>query len=426
VCKQSAMLLQHKVYILYTHNRLRSKLALGKQQNKEGMMGSGKNIYSVGWDCDLEFMAHKWTKSCTSLFMPSTSSLSGTQLVKGFDTTFHGRNITQHIDHAMRSWWTEYKRHGNVDYKNRYFSRQLYYGWANMAKGKLTRIGCSYSTCDGKRKALFSCIYDEKAQYENQQIYEPGKPCQADDDCSTYPHSKCLGSLGLCQKPYREAGLKTNNMCPQLNTTLTDESRVLALDQHNFYRSRLARGLEFNGETNSTQEGASGLMKMEYDCNLEWYAQIWADNCIFEHSDRKERPNQGQNLYMTSFTNVARNSMLHTAIELWWKELEEYGIPADGMLTKDVWTRKGNFIGHFTQMAWSDSVRLGCAVARCPQMGLVVCHYSPAGNIKGRHIYKLGSSCQQDVDCPHGSSCIEKEGLCSGPHYLEPHLVRNN
>ncbi|VDM63647.1 unnamed protein product [Angiostrongylus costaricensis] len=219
VCKQSAMLLQHKLYVLYTHNRLRSKLALGKQQNKEGMMGSGKNIYTVRWDCDLEFMAHKWTKSCTPLFMPSVTSLSGAQLVKGFDTIFHGRNIAQHIDHAMRSWWTEYKRHGNVDHKNRYFSRQLYYGWAN-----------------------------------------------------------------------------------------------------------------------------------EYDCNLEWYAQIWADNCIFEHSNRKERPNQGQNLYMTSFTNVEQNSMLHTAIELWWKELEEYGIPADGMLTKDVWTRKGNRIGHFTQV----------------------------------------------------------------------------
>ncbi|KAJ1349316.1 hypothetical protein KIN20_004811 [Parelaphostrongylus tenuis] len=254
LCKDSAMSQQHRDYILFTHNRLRSKLALGKQQNKKGLMGKGKNIYAMRWDCDLEFTARKWTKSCTSLRMPSATAPSGTQLVKGFDTIFHGRNITQHIDDAMRSWWTEYKRYGNNDYKNRYFSRQHYYGWANMAKGKSTRIGCSYSLCEGKRKAVFSCIYNEKAQYENQQIYEPGNPCQTDNDCSTYPRSKCLSLLGLCKTSSRKAGPISSNLCAG-QKRMTDQSRAIALDQHNFHRSRLARGLEFNGETNSALQG---------------------------------------------------------------------------------------------------------------------------------------------------------------------------
>ncbi|PIO67241.1 SCP-like protein [Teladorsagia circumcincta] len=115
-------------------------------------------------------------------------------------------------------------------------------------------------------------------------------------------------------------------------------------------RSRLARGLEFNAETNSTAPGAAGMLKMSYDCELERSAQSWADECIFEHSDRKGRPDQGQNLYMTSFVNLEPASVLHTAIEMWWKELEEFGIPADAILSEVTWMSKGNLIGHFTQV----------------------------------------------------------------------------
>ncbi|KIH50784.1 SCP-like protein [Ancylostoma duodenale] len=136
-CANSVMTLKHRNYILYTHNRLRSKLAQGRQPNKEGMMGSGKNIYLLKWDCDLERMARR------------------------FDMNWQGINATQHIDDSMRSWWLEYKKNGNVDFKNRYSSAQNYYGWANMAKGKTTRIGCSYWICDQQR-AIFTCVYNAK------------------------------------------------------------------------------------------------------------------------------------------------------------------------------------------------------------------------------------------------------------------------
>ncbi|KJH43046.1 hypothetical protein DICVIV_10953 [Dictyocaulus viviparus] len=153
-----------------------------------------------------------------------------------FDVILHGKNITQHIDGAMRSWWTEYKKYGNTDPKNRYFSRLQYYGWANMAKGKSTRIGCSYSSCDGQQRALFSCIYNERAHCENQPIYEAGKPCEIDDDCTTFPRSKCIQSLGLCQVSSKLIDRETNTMCAGLNTTMSDDTRIFALDQHNFYR----------------------------------------------------------------------------------------------------------------------------------------------------------------------------------------------
>ncbi|RCN32215.1 SCP-like protein [Ancylostoma caninum] len=302
-CANSVMTLKHRNYILYTHNRLRSKLAQGRQPNKEGMMGSGKNIYLLKWDCDLERMARRWSQACPSFPVVHTEKPSGSQLVKQFDMNWQGINATQHIDDSMRSWWLEYKRNGNVDFKNRYSSAQNYYGWANMAKGKTTRIGCSYWTCDQQR-AIFTCVYNAKAHCEKRKIYEPGPPCSSDDDCSTYPNS----------------------------------------------RSRLARGLEFNGEINATQPGARNMIKLEYDCHLEKYAQEWADKCTFEHSNSWERPNQGQNLYMTTIRNWETTSLLHTAMEIWWRELEEHGMPADAVLTESVWDQKGRLIGHFTQV----------------------------------------------------------------------------
>ncbi|EPB77799.1 SCP-like protein [Ancylostoma ceylanicum] len=320
-CANSVMTLKHRNYILYNHNRLRSKLAQGRQPNKEGMMGSGKNIYLLKWDCDLERMARRWSQACPSFPMAYTRNPSGSQLVKEFDMNWQGINATQHIDDAMRSWWLEYKKNGNVDFKNRYSSAQNYYGWANMAKGKTTRIGCSYWICDLQR-AIFTCVYN----------------------------AKCIPSLGLCQGPDIPEDRTKNEMCGGVEASMTDYARTTVLELHNFYRSRLARGLEFNGEINTTQPGARNMIKLEYDCRLEKYAQEWADKCTFEHSNSWERPNQGQNLYMTTIRNWETTSLLHTAMEIWWRELEEHGMPADAILSESVWDQKGRLIGHFTQM----------------------------------------------------------------------------
>lgn len=219
-------------------------------------------------------------------------------------------------------------------------------------------------------------------------IYENGKPCCDDKDCFTYPGSKCLVPEGLCQAPQVPKDDGQSSQCD--NPLISDLTRKWTLDQHNFYRSRLAKGLEWNGETNSSQPKASQMIKMvsefhtcplrcvlqKYDCLLERYAQNWANNCVFAHSPHYERPNQGQNLYMSSFTNPDPRSLIHTvpsiffcflyicsfdllsqsikklfkAVEKWWQELEEFGTPIDNVLTPELWDLKGKAIGHYTQV----------------------------------------------------------------------------
>ncbi|VDM81719.1 unnamed protein product, partial [Strongylus vulgaris] len=196
-------------------------------------MLSGKNIYLLKWDCDLERMAQEWAQSCPLPYARSRRVPRGSQLIKRINFNLHGKNVTQHIDNSMRSWWLEYRTRGNLDVENRYFNRQDYYGWANMAKGKTTRLGCSYMVCGDK--AIFTCVYNNKVNIEKRKIYESGRPCSSDRDCTTYPSSRCIPELGLCQAPDVPKDRTSNNMCGGVASSMTDYSRQFSLDVHNFY-----------------------------------------------------------------------------------------------------------------------------------------------------------------------------------------------
>ncbi|CAG2213593.1 unnamed protein product [Mytilus edulis] len=62
--------------------------------------------------------------------------------------------------------------------------------------------------------------------------------------------------------------------------------------------------------------------------------------------------------------------------------------------------------GHYTQVVWADSTKLGCAVGSCPSMTnlpsyfrnvkFVVCNYGPGGNFNGRKPYEEGTAASND------------------------------
>ena len=51
-------------------------------------------------------------------------------------------------------------------------------------------------------------------------------------------------------------------------------------------------------------------------------------------------------------------------------------------------SRTGNWedVGHFTQMIWPTTTRVGCALAATARTDYLVCRYSGAGNIDGRPV----------------------------------------
>jgi pathogenesis-related protein 1 len=47
----------------------------------------------------------------------------------------------------------------------------------------------------------------------------------------------------------------------------------------------------------------------------------------------------------------------------------------------------GAVCGHYTQVVWRSTRRLGCAVAHCADSEIWVCNYDPPGNYVGHRPY---------------------------------------
>ncbi|CAG7836512.1 unnamed protein product, partial [Allacma fusca] len=73
-------------------------------------------------------------------------------------------------------------------------------------------------------------------------------------------------------------------------------------------------------------------------------------------------------------------------------------------------------LGHFTQIAWADTYKIGCGYAFYNEgkwyRKLYICNYGPAGNIITTPMYQRGAPCSA---CPEGTYCSNQyPGLCTG------------
>ncbi|VDO76880.1 unnamed protein product [Haemonchus placei] len=96
-----------------------------------------------------------------------------------------------------------------------------------------------------------------------------------------------------------------------------------------------------------------------------------------------------------------------------WIELEHHGVPEENKFTMEVFN---NGVGHYTQVVWQSSKKIGCAVRWCEHMTLVGCEYAPAGNYLGSLIYDVGKPCTSNEDCKCANCvCSVEEALCIAP-----------
>ncbi|XP_052093281.1 cysteine-rich venom protein Mr30-like isoform X2 [Mytilus californianus] len=145
---------------------------------------------------------------------------------------------------------------------------------------------------------------------------------------------------------------------------------------------------------------ATNMMKMSWDDETAYIAQKWAENCVTSHESpglKRSIPGRfglGQNLFWGS-----RKYAWSEAIQSWYDEISDFTFNGQNVFSK---------IGHYTQVVWADSIKLGCGYAHCTttRIHLYVCNYGPAGNIGDTSKpYKQGTPCQ---DCP--GNCANK--LC--------------
>ncbi|CAO2581649.1 Glioma pathogenesis-related protein 1 [Lemmus lemmus] len=147
---------------------------------------------------------------------------------------------------------------------------------------------------------------------------------------------------------------------------------------------------------------ARNMMYMSWDPELARIAKMWTKVCQFEHNPRlKSRlhPNftaVGENIWTGSLTLFSVSS----AISSWYDEIKYYNFRTG---------RCTGVCGHYTQVVWADSYKVGCAVQFCPRGPSTNCLLLHRGNYLTLP-YKQGTTCS---DCPKDDRCLNN--LCINP-----------
>ncbi|XP_072498059.1 peptidase inhibitor 16 isoform X2 [Notamacropus eugenii] len=175
----------------------------------------------------------------------------------------------------------------------------------------------------------------------------------------------------------------------QLSWSLKDEEKQIVVQLHNLYRSRVS-------------PPATNMKNMKWDEDLAAFAKAYANKCVWGHN--KDRGRRGENLFA-----ITEGEMdLELAVEQWYNEHEHYNL---GNAT----CAEGQMCGHYTQVVWAKTERIGCGSQFCEKLEgvmetnihVLVCNYEPPGNVKGQKPYMEGPQCSQ---CQEGYEC--KNLLC--------------
>lgn len=121
-----------------------------------------------------------------------------------------------------------------------------------------------------------------------------------------------------------------------------------------------------------------GIPDLVWDENVAAYAQEWASQlkrkgCILQH----RQPNKyGENIAGASGQQLTPKLV----VKMWYTEVENYNYSNNSC-------KPGKVCGHYTQVVWKNSKRLGCGYAYCGNSEVWVCNYDPPGNYIGEKPY---------------------------------------
>jgi len=115
------------------------------------------------------------------------------------------------------------------------------------------------------------------------------------------------------------------------------------------------------------------------------YAVYLALTNSFQHSDQSHRPDIGENLWMGTRGAFSFEAM----VDGWSSERRDFVPGVFPAVSRDgAWEK----VGHYTQMVWPATTKVGCAVASNATSDFLVCRYSPAGNVMGRPLFTTASA----------------------------------
>lgn len=141
---------------------------------------------------------------------------------------------------------------------------------------------------------------------------------------------------------------------------------------------------DFDGRLLAAQNrerAAMGVAPLAWNSSLASEAQSWARYLArtgrFEHSpDDPAAEPEGENLWAGSVDQYQPESM----IGLWVAEKRNF---KPGVFPDNSRTGRVESVSHYTQLVWSDTNQVGCALERGQSEDFLVCRYARAGNVLG-------------------------------------------
>lgn len=131
-------------------------------------------------------------------------------------------------------------------------------------------------------------------------------------------------------------------------------------------------------EAHNKNRTSLSLAPLRWSERLSDTAQHWADHLVA--IKRLEHSGSGQNLA----TATSGTYSLTQLIDLWGSERAQF---VDGYFPAISTTRNWMDAGHYSQIVWRMTTELGCGFARGGGMDVLVCNYSPPGNVVGERPY---------------------------------------
>lgn len=130
------------------------------------------------------------------------------------------------------------------------------------------------------------------------------------------------------------------------------------------------------------ERAAAGIAPLRWDPALVEDARRWGDYLAaigeieHEEDDPGDPDPQGENLFLGTKNHFAAEEM----VGMWIDEKAHF---VAGPIPQN--SRTGNFedVGHYTQLMWRDTRRVGCAVSQGSDYDILVCRYRQAGNVMG-------------------------------------------
>ena len=133
-------------------------------------------------------------------------------------------------------------------------------------------------------------------------------------------------------------------------------------------------------DVHNRERRAFGITPVRWDpaiaAQAQGYARELAQLGRLQHSSKAFRPGQGENLWIGT-----RGAFPYAVMAQAWAAERQHFRP--GRFPAVSTTRSWADVGHFTQIIWPSTSRIGCGVAGAGRWDELVCRYAPAGNVDG-------------------------------------------